>query len=68
MVIGELDSSKMGLDDDDSLPNLIIYCLFVGLMCTIVLNLLDLYYLFLFILCIAKLNLKAFLIKINIIF
>jgi hypothetical protein len=52
MVIGELDSSKMGLDDDDSLPNLIIYFLFIGLMCTIVLNLLGLYYLFLFILCV----------------
>jgi hypothetical protein len=46
MVIGELDSSKMGLDDDDSLPNLIIYFLFIGLMCTIVLNLLGLFYYF----------------------
>jgi hypothetical protein len=39
MVIGELDTSKMGLDNTDALPNLIIYFLFIGLMCTILLNL-----------------------------
>ena len=39
MVIGELDTSKMGLDDEDAIPNLIIYFLFIGLMCTILLNL-----------------------------
>ena len=40
MVIGELDSSKMGLDSSqlglesfDALPNLIIYLLFIGIMC-----------------------------------
>ena len=46
MVIGELDSSKMGLDSSqlglesfDALPNLIIYLLFIGIMCIIFLNL-----------------------------
>ncbi len=46
MVIGELDSSKMGLDSSQSgldsnetFPNLLIYFLFIGLMCTIFLNL-----------------------------
>lgn len=39
MVVGELDTSKMGLYNSDSLPNFIIYFLFIGLMCTIVLNL-----------------------------
>lgn len=38
MVVGELDTSKMGLYND-SLPNYLIYFLFIGLMCTIVLNL-----------------------------
>jgi len=45
-VIGELDSSKMGLDStqsgldsNETLPNLLIYFLFIGLMCTIFLNL-----------------------------
>jgi hypothetical protein len=40
MVIGELDSSKMGLtDNSESLPNFIIYLLFIILMCTILINL-----------------------------
>jgi len=41
MAVGELDTSKMGLDENDSnsLPNYIIYFLFLILMCTIVLNL-----------------------------
>jgi hypothetical protein len=40
MVSGELDSSKMGLTaDPDSLPNYIIYLLFIILMCTILINL-----------------------------
>ncbi len=39
MVVGELDTAKMGLYDNDSLPNFIIYILFIGLMCTILLNL-----------------------------
>jgi hypothetical protein len=38
MVVGELDTSRMGLYDD-SIPNYVIYFLFIGLMCTIVLNL-----------------------------
>ncbi|RNA08852.1 transient receptor potential cation channel subfamily A member 1 -like protein [Brachionus plicatilis] len=38
MVVGEFDTSRMGLYND-SLPNYIIYFLFIGLMCTIVLNL-----------------------------
>ena len=37
---GELDTSKMGLyNNESSLPNYIIYLLFISLMCTIVLNL-----------------------------
>jgi hypothetical protein len=40
MVSGELDSSKMGLTGSaDSLPNYIIYLLFIILMCTILINL-----------------------------
>lgn len=40
MVAGELDTSKMGLYNTEGfLPNVIIYFLFIGLMCTIVLNL-----------------------------
>ena len=38
MVVGELETSRMGLYSD-SLPNYIIYLLFIVLMCTIVLNL-----------------------------
>lgn len=39
MVVGELDTSKMGLTGQDALPNYFIYFMFIGLMCTIVLNL-----------------------------
>lgn len=39
MVVGELDTAKMGLYNQDSLPNYFIYFMFIGLMCTIVLNL-----------------------------
>lgn len=39
MIVGELDTSRMGLYTD-SLSNYIIYFLFIGLMCIIVLNLL----------------------------
>ena len=39
MVVGELDTAKMGLNANDSLPNYFIYFMFIGLMCTIVLNL-----------------------------
>jgi hypothetical protein len=39
MFVGELDTTKMGLLNSDSLTNYIIYFLFIGLMCTIVLNL-----------------------------
>jgi transient receptor potential cation channel subfamily A member 1 len=38
MVVGEMDTGKMGLYGD-SLPNFAIYFLFIGLMCVIVLNL-----------------------------
>ena len=38
MVVGEMDTAKMGLYDG-SLTNYLIYFLFIGLMCTIVLNL-----------------------------
>jgi hypothetical protein len=40
MVSGELETDKMGLTANyDSLPNYIIYFLFIGLMCTILINL-----------------------------
>ena len=40
MVTGELETAKMGLTDDvGALPNYIIYFLFIGLMCTILINL-----------------------------
>lgn len=40
MVSGELETEKMGLTDSySSLPNYIIYILFIGLMCTILINL-----------------------------
>ncbi len=43
MVVGELETSKMGLLDANNsmitLPNYIIYSLFIGLMCIIMLNL-----------------------------
>lgn len=40
MVSGELETDKMGLGDSlSSLPNYIIYILFIGLMCTILINL-----------------------------
>ena len=39
MVVGELDTAKMGLTSHDSLPNYFLYFMFIGLMCTIVLNL-----------------------------
>lgn len=39
MVVGELDTAKMGLNSHDSIPNYFIYFMFIGLMCTIVLNL-----------------------------
>ena len=38
MVVGEFDSSKMGLYED-SIPNFIIYVLFITLMCIILINL-----------------------------
>lgn len=38
MVVGELDTAKMGLYNN-SLPNYFIYFMFIGLMCTILLNL-----------------------------
>ena len=38
MVVGELSTDRMGLHND-SLPNYIIYFLFIGLMCTILINL-----------------------------
>lgn len=38
MVVGEMDTAKMGLYDG-SITNYLIYLLFIGLMCTIVLNL-----------------------------
>ena len=43
MVVGELETNKMGLLDTNNsmitLPNYIIYSLFIGLMCIIMLNL-----------------------------
>lgn len=39
MVVGELDTSKMGIYNSNSITNFIIYFLFIGLMCTILLNL-----------------------------
>lgn len=40
MVSGELETDKMGLTDKyGSIPNYLIYLLFIGLMCTILINL-----------------------------
>jgi hypothetical protein len=43
MVVGELETNKMGLlhsqDSMITLPNYLIYSLFIGLMCIIMLNL-----------------------------
>ena len=39
MVVGELSTEKMGLQNDYSLTNFFIYILFIGLMCIILINL-----------------------------